>query len=65
MQIFNEYHNKKHSLRAYAFFKDEIDEMLGEELDVTDPKSINRIKEECPDIRAKSKSPSSNVGDPR
>ncbi len=32
--------------------------MLGEELDVTDPKSINRIKEECPDIRAKSKSPS-------
>ena len=47
-----------HSLRAYSFFKDEIDEMLGEELDVNDPRSINRIKDECPNIRAKSKSPS-------
>ena len=47
-----------HSLRAYAFFKEEIDEALGEELDIDDPASINRIKEELPDIRAKSKSPS-------
>ncbi len=54
----SEHHNRKHSLRAYAFFKDEIDEALGESLDVTDPKSINRIKDELPEIRAKSKSPS-------
>ena len=47
-----------HSLRAYAFFKEEIDEALGEELDVTDPASINRIKDELPKIRAKSKAPS-------
>ena len=47
-----------HSLRAYAFFKEEIDEALGEELDPTDPASINRIKDELPEIRAKSKSPS-------
>jgi len=47
-----------HSLRAYAFFKEEIDEALGEELDPTDPASINRIKDELPKIRGKSKSPS-------
>jgi len=47
-----------HSLRAYAFFKEEIEEKLGESLDLNDPASINRIKTECPEIRDKSKSPS-------
>ena len=47
-----------HSLRAYAFFKDEVDELLGEELDPSSPESINRIKHELPEIRGKSKSPS-------
>lgn len=39
-----------HSLRAYAFFKEEIEELLGP-LDPTDPASINRIKDEAKDYR--------------
>lgn len=46
-----------HSMRAAAFFKDELEER-GIFIDMEDPKSINRVKDEASDIRNKSKAPS-------
>jgi DNA polymerase-1 len=43
-----------HSLRCSVFFKDELEER-GLFLDPSDPKSINRIKEEADDLRSASK----------
>jgi len=43
-----------HSLRAYAFFKDELEER-GLMLDPTDPQSINRIQHEAKDLRQNAK----------
>jgi DNA polymerase-1 len=43
-----------HSLRAYAFFKEELEER-GLVLDPTDPQSINRIQQEAKDLRQNAK----------
>ena len=44
-----------HSLRAHAFFPEELDELGLFDLDPADPASINRIKDEAPDIRQNAK----------
>ncbi|MCI4435724.1 MAG: hypothetical protein JHC33_02790, partial [Ignisphaera sp.] len=46
-----------HSMRAAAFFKEELEER-GLFIDMEDPESINRVKDEAGDIRGWSKSPS-------
>lgn len=46
-----------HSMRAAAFFKDELEER-GIFIDMSDAESINRVKDEASDIRGMSKSPS-------
>ena len=44
-----------HSLNAYGYFKDEF-EKRGLKYDVTDPDSINKLKDEAKDLRQESKS---------
>jgi DNA polymerase-1 len=39
-----------HSLNAYGYFKDEF-KARGLEYDITDPNSINKIKDDAPDLR--------------
>jgi DNA polymerase-1 len=46
-----------HSMRCAAFFKDELEDR-GIFIDMNDPASINRIKDEAPDLRGLSKGPS-------
>ena len=46
-----------HAMRASAFFKEELEER-GVFVDMSDPKSINRVKEEAPDLRNMAKGPS-------
>jgi len=46
-----------HSMRGAAFFPEELEER-GIFIDMTNPESINRIKDEAPDIRGMSKGPS-------
>jgi DNA polymerase I-like protein with 3'-5' exonuclease and polymerase domains len=53
--MFNEHHNKLHSLNAYAYFKDKLEDR-GIIIDITSAKSINRIKNEAPDLRQMGKS---------
>ena len=43
-----------HCLNAYGYFKAEFEER-GLEYDITDPASINKIKEDAPDLRQKGK----------
>ena len=43
-----------HSLNAYGYFKDEF-KARGLEYDITDPNSINKVKDEAPDLRQKGK----------
>ena len=50
----NEHHNCKHSLRAAAFFKEELEER-GIFIDINDAASVNRIKEEAKDLRQNAK----------
>jgi hypothetical protein len=59
--MFNEHHNKLHSLNACAYFKGELEER-GLLLDVTNANSVNRIKKEAPDLRQKGKSITLNLG---
>jgi hypothetical protein len=46
-------HNSLHSLRAAVFFPDELPD-----IDMDDKDSVNMIKKDFPEIRAKAKAPS-------